>query len=309
MPSWPKSSLAFLPYSRLELPGWGKILHLAGVTRRTGWEAAPTRVARGKNHGYLMPLDLSNWSERLSYFLGRHHEVPTALFLKAAVRPGDTFIDVGGNIGMITLHAAALVGPTGRVHTFEPNPALVTRLQKLIDLNHLTHVTLHPAGLADAPAELTLRILHNHTGQGTLATIPTEDQSAVTQEYKVPIQVGDDALPPDLPAAPATLKIDVEGYELHALRGLRRTLDRLHPTVFTEVSPEYLQRAGASVPALIDYMRSHGYTPHNLTATRRGLTYALRLTPAKDAATLTTDNVVWIHPDSEGAARLRPHIS
>src|SRR5690242_13564500 len=108
-----KPALTLLPYSRLELPGWGKLLRLCGAMNRTGWEGAPVRTIRGKKHGYLMPLDLSNWSERLTYFLGRHHEIFTSLFLEAAVRPGETFIDVGGNIGMITLHAAALVGPAG----------------------------------------------------------------------------------------------------------------------------------------------------------------------------------------------------
>ena len=47
----------------------------------------------------------------------------------------------------------------------------------------------------------------------------------MTQAYRVPIVVADDALPVDL-AGPATAKIDVEGYELHALRGMRRMLER-----------------------------------------------------------------------------------
>src|ERR1700722_18974466 len=143
--SWPKSALAVLPYSRLELPGWGKLLRLTGVLGKDGWQRAPTRAMRCKGHGYLLSLDLSNWSKRLSYFLGRHHEIATALFLRAAVSAGDTFIDVGANVGFVTLHAAALVGPTGRVYTFEPNPQLVDRLRKLIALNKLDHVTLHAA--------------------------------------------------------------------------------------------------------------------------------------------------------------------
>jgi len=306
--SWPRFTLALLPYSRLELPGWGRLLRVAGVTRSAdGWEGAPTRIIRCKNHGFLMPLNLSNWSERLSYFLGRHHEVAIALFLQAAVRAGETFIDVGGNIGMITLHAAALVGPTGRVHTFEPNPVLVERLQKLIVLNDLHHVTLHAAGLSDAPGELTLRVLHDHPGQGTLGEISAADQSAVTQEYRVPVRVADDVLTPDL-SGPATIKIDVEGYELHVLRGLRQTLVRLRPIVVSEVSGDYLRRAGTSVAELFAFMKSLGYAGYVVDAARRALRHSLRLLPTADPSRVVAENVAWLHPESPGFARLAEFV-
>lgn len=308
MPStWPKFALALLPYARLELPGWGRLLRRFGVMRNGGWDGAPMRTLRCKNHGYRIPLDLSDWSERLSYFLGRYHEIPTALFFQAVVGAGETFIDIGGNVGMITLHAAALVGPAGRVHTFEPNPDLVGRLRKLIALNDLQSVTLHAAGLSDAPGELTLRILYNHPGQGTLGDIDPADKSGVTREYRVPVRVGDDVLPPDLPG-PATIKIDVEGYELHVLRGLRQTLARLRPVVFTEVSDDYLRRAGSSVDALFAFMHDLGYVAYNVGTIRRTFRHSLRLTAAADPSQVTAGNVAWFDRESPRFARVAEFV-
>ena len=58
----------------------------------------------------------------------------------ACIRPGDTFVDVGGNIGMITLLGSRLVGERGRVHTFEPNPDAGLTAQEVRD-----HVAAHLA--------------------------------------------------------------------------------------------------------------------------------------------------------------------
>lgn len=70
-------TLLALPYARLELPGWGQLLKKVGVYRNELWEHTLTRTIRGKWHGYLMTLDLSNWSERQTYFLGRFYDLPT----------------------------------------------------------------------------------------------------------------------------------------------------------------------------------------------------------------------------------------
>jgi FkbM family methyltransferase len=305
-----RASLLALPYARLELPGWGKLLGLLGVMHREGWDGAPTRTIRGRNHGYLMPLDLSNWSERLTYFLGRHHEIPTAMFLQAAVRKGETFIDVGGNIGMVTLHAARLVGPTGHVHTFEPNPVMVDRLRGLIALNQIKHVTLHAAALADQAGELVLRVLHDHPGQGTLGEIPSADRDAITQEYRVPVRVGDEALANSgaSMSGALTIKVDAEGYELHVFRGLRGTIERHSPAICCEVCPPYLARAGTTVDELFAFMHGLGYEAYCVTTPTRRLRHPLHLVHAAAPADLIEDNVAWLKQGSEGFDRLRRFI-
>ena len=295
-----------VPYARLELPGWGRVLRAAGVLDddATGrWADAPTVTVRGKLHRYQMTLDLSNWSERRTFFLARFYDLPTQLFVKQFVRLGDSFVDVGGNIGMITLLAARRVGASGRVHTFEPNPAAFERLRAAIEANALAHVTARPLALSDAPGELTLSVLHNHTGMGTLAPLPEKDRAKVTGHYTVPVARGDDVLPPRL-RGPLTIKIDVEGYECHALRGLGATIDRLRPAVVAEALPQTLSRAGESVESLCGLMHCHGYATYALDLAPAGLRYRLGLAPVPPGTTPTSSNLVFIHPDSEHGHRL-----
>jgi FkbM family methyltransferase len=293
-----------VPYARLELPGWGRVLGMAGVlSDDERWRGAPTVTVRGKFHGYLMSLDLSNWSERRTYFLGRFYELATQLFVRQFVRLGDSFVDVGGNIGMITLLAAHGVGASGRVHAFEPNPVAFGRLKRALEVNRIAHVTARQVALGDRPGEMVLSVLLGHTGMGTLGELNAADQGKVTDRHKVEVVRGDDVLPPHLPG-PMTIKIDVEGFECHALRGLSRTLDRLRPAVIAEALPVTLARAGESVPALLALMEGHGYRAYDLDIEPDGLRYGMKLTTLTGADALGGSNVAFIHPDSEHAHRL-----
>src|SRR5262245_49548095 len=116
--------LAVRPYVRRELPGWGRVYAamVGGYRRDWLWAAAKVRTIRGKRHGYAMRLDLSKWADRSAFFLGRWYDLNTQLLMSALLRPGDTVVDVGANRGMFALAASRLVGETGRVVCFEPNP-------------------------------------------------------------------------------------------------------------------------------------------------------------------------------------------
>ena len=65
------------------------------------------------------------------------------------LRPGDTFIDAGANIGLFTLLALSVVGDKGHVHAFEPNPLVAAMLRESLALNAADNVTVHEIGLSD----------------------------------------------------------------------------------------------------------------------------------------------------------------
>jgi FkbM family methyltransferase len=292
-----------LPYARLELPGWGRVLRATGVFANDRWAGAPTRRIRGKLHGYEMTLDLANWSERHTYFLGRFYDLEMQQFIQQFVRPGDTFIDVGSNVGMIALLAARCVGPTGRVLAFEPNPVAYQRLRETLDANGLEFVKTEQCGLSDAPGELTLNVLKGHTGMGTMARPHDADQQHVTARHVVRVARGDDVLPADL-SGPAMLKIDVEGFECHVLRGLPRTLSRVRPVVLAEALPGHLERAGASLKEMLDLLEGHGYRTYDIGMTRVRLRYRLSLSPLAPGARPEGTDLVFVHPDSPHGQRL-----
>jgi FkbM family methyltransferase len=305
--SYPLLAKIALPYARFELPGWGKLLRAVGVYDHDKWDGAPQRVIRGKLHGYSMRLSLESWSERQTYFLGRYYELNTQAFAMACVRPGDTFVDVGGNIGMMTLLGARLVGPRGAVHTFEPNPREQRTIERALADNGLANVALHKVGLSDAAAELTLSVITAHTGMATFATVEGADAKLISARHVARVVRGDEELPAALPGA-VTAKVDIEGFECRALRGLERTLGRYRPAVCTEVIGPYLKRAGASVRELFELMRGHGYRAYDIGLRRKMFRHrlSLRLIDGPDESMDT--NVAWVVPGTVHEARLAPFV-
>lgn len=314
--SVPRLPFLALPYLRSELPGWGRLFAVCRINDGKGdqWRNAGRRTIVGKWHGYRMDLDLSNWSERTTYFLGRFYDLDLQLLLNAALRPGDRMADVGANIGMITLHAASLVGPGGRVESFEPNPRCLQRLRQALEANRISQVRVHPMGLSDKNETLTLRVLTDHDGMGTFAEVQGKEAEMVSRTFEVPVGVGDEVLLKDAQDEKplALVKIDVEGYEHHVLRGLRKTLEKYKPIVVAEVVSDNLKRAGTSRAQIDQFMRELGYgQPCALGTKRRVLRHHLRLRRiaegAQEAARET--DFVWMHPANEVSARLEPYLS
>jgi FkbM family methyltransferase len=307
--TYPRMPFVVLPLTRLECPGWGKLLRVARISVPPGstvWENAPTRTIRGKAHGFLMELNLENWSERMTYFLGRYYELPLQLLLESALLPGDRVVDVGGNIGMVTLLAARRVGPGGRVDTFEPNPKCIARIRSALRLNKIDWVTIHPMGLSNEVTELELSITHDHSGVGTFAPIG-DVQGAPVERFKLKVVRGDELLLSR--AQPIKLmKIDVEGFEVKALQGLTQTLQRDRPLVVLETVDSHLKRAGSSARELFDVMHALGYQAYVLGTRRKGLRQTLSLVPVATAAQAGPDsNVLWAHPSGQTLPNLPSH--
>jgi FkbM family methyltransferase len=305
--NYPKYALPILPYTRLELPGWGTLLKLAGALGNDEfWQDAPTKTIRGKWHNYIMTLDLANWSERLTYFLGRFYDLPTQLFIKEAVKKGDSFLDIGANIGMITLLAARYVGDNGIVLAFEPNPIAAQRLKAAAIANQLEQVTIHQCGLADREDKLTLNVATKHTGTGTFGQFSQEDFSSDSQQYEVPVYCGDTLLGDRLSGV-TFIKIDVEGFEPYVIQGLSKTIENLQPVIITEAIEEHLKRAGSSLEKLFALMQAYGYQAFDLKAKKSFWHHNLELNRVKTR--LETDNIVWLPNSEKILSKFEPWIT
>jgi hypothetical protein len=147
------------PYIRSELPGWGKLarlLRVAGNENDKYWPKGWFAETVGKRHGYVMRLDLGDWSERISYFLGRYYDLCTQHIMSKYLKEGDRVLDVGANIGMLTIHAASLVGSSGRVDAVEPHPEGQARISRLKQDNCITQIELHSCGCSKTSGEAFL---------------------------------------------------------------------------------------------------------------------------------------------------------
>ena len=177
------------------------------------------------------------------------------------LRPGDVVFDVGGNIGLFSLPAAAkLRALGGRVVSFEPAPLWYRRLCENASLNALDNVDCHNVGLSDRAftAEMVMRDLQG-SGMGSIKTdFAGKLDAADVRSVPVSIVAGEAYMEAKGLSAPNIVKIDVEGAELGVLRGLANVLQRdTCRLLLIEVHPAYLDEPDERVTEVLE---SYGFT-------------------------------------------------
>lgn len=204
--------------------------------------------------GWRVRLDLRDHIQR-SVWLGTYERELVA-GIRRVLRPGDTFLDVGANMGFFTLLAARLVGPAGRVIAVEPSPWAADRLAATLAENGIRHVTLVRAALGERPGSLELH-MPRHVGNHTPTMVAA---GADTEPLTVPVRTLDALLEElDVPRIDA-MKMDVEGFEPAVLRGAPSTLaDGRIAELFVELNEHWLRRAGSSSRELYDMLARAGF--------------------------------------------------
>lgn len=165
-----------------------------------------------------------------------HWEPHIAAVLARHLAPGAVFVDVGANVGVMAFRAARLVGPTGKVIAFEPDPANAVLFLQGVAANGFAQVRLFPLALSDAPAVFAMQGGSN----GYLV-------AAGTTEVMAQAIPGDELLGGE--PRVDLVKLDIEGHEPRALRGLARVLARHRPWVLCEFNPRCLRAHGGTRPA------------------------------------------------------------
>jgi len=168
-----------------------------------------------------------------------HHKEPETLdWLESHLKPSSTFIDIGANIGVFTIYAAAKC-PDAIVHAFEPAPHNVARLLENVRLNRLRNVTVWNCALGRKPGPDCLFLSSYLTG-GSMHSL---GDAAIVRRFgqevlgSCGVMVGslDDLIGAGRVPVPTLLKIDVDGLEQDVMAGAERTLiDRRVETVLIE---------------------------------------------------------------------------
>lgn len=201
--------------------------------------------------------------------LGRGLAEPFMVQLfRQVVRPGASVLDIGAFLGQYSLLAAQLVGPTGRVYSFEPDPRNYPFLVRNLERNGLgDRVVAVPSAVADRAGTQDLFIDPN-VGSGSSLAFRRRRRVAAMPVTCVAI---DEFL--DESAVADVIKLDVEGGEVRALRGMERTIRRGSPklVLFVECFPEGLRAAGTSAPELIRQLEALGFTVLVIDERRRRL--------------------------------------
>lgn len=218
----------------------------------------------------ILPLADYNW--RHLYFHGSYEPHVTAL-VEQLLHPGETAVDVGANIGFYTARFARRVGPAGRVHAFEANPVLVDRLERMIPLNGFSDcVRLHPVAVSDR--EGTARFyLSDHLDTTGMSSLVRKTYLEDAVSIEVPTTTLDRCAREQAIGPIALLKMDIEGAEIAALRGMEETLRARPPrAILCEVADNRHSLATDSVAfadgsALIAFLREWQYTPFRIGPT------------------------------------------
>jgi FkbM family methyltransferase len=198
---------------------------------------------RARHRGYL-------WDLRA----GCKEPLMARLF-ERSVRPGATVIDAGSYVGFYALVAARRAGPEGRVFAFEPNPEAYAALCENLSRNGLEEIVdAVPFGLGERTRR---RRFYEAAGDGSESSLfPPRRSRRSIESACLSLDHALGERPIDV------LKLDIEGGEVEALRGMRRTLAASPDvSVFVECNPRALRRAGSSARALLDELRRTGLDP------------------------------------------------
>jgi FkbM family methyltransferase len=180
-------------------------------------------------------------------------------FLKAYLRPGDLFVDVGANIGLFSLIAARLVGPSGKVYAFEPTGRIYERLTNNVRLNGFDDILCFRLALSDQIGQQSLFISEDRFDAWNSFAHPVAGQSF--ENERVDCETWDDfALKHNLLGRIAMMKLDVEGWEARVLSGAKQALSREGaPLLQVEFTDATAASAGSSCEELYHVLESLGY--------------------------------------------------
>lgn len=203
-------------------------------------------LARARRNGVSWELDLREGLDLTLYVTG-YFQAHVVRAMRGLVMAGDTALDLGANMGAMTLHLARFVGDQGKVIAVEPTAGPFQRLERNLALNpHLArHVTARKVYLAAQPAD----VAPDH--------LPSSWRVSDRYESAHPVHGG---VPQTTSGAPVLtldalvqehqcerldfIKLDVDGAEAGIIRGGHRAISQHLPTMLVEIAPYALKEAG-----------------------------------------------------------------
>lgn len=222
------------------------------------------------------------------------YEKQDAAMMEDLLADGDTFFDIGANIGWYSINLA-LARRSSEFHAFEPLPKTFSQLSRNVSLNAVRNVHIHNFGFSEAAA--TLDFFYYPEGSGNASSRNLTGRSDV-EKVQCHVQRLDDHV------AATGLKIDfikcdVEGAELFVFRGGMKTIERDKPVIFSEILRKWSAKFDYDPNEIFDLLRSVGYRAY-VSESR-----VLRPFETMTDSTVET-NFFFLHPErhEEQIARL-----
>jgi FkbM family methyltransferase len=225
-------------------------------------------------------------------YLTGSYEAGTLSIIRKCLRKGDIFIDIGANIGLMSIFASRIVGNEGIVYSFEPVPETFMILKKNIEINNVKNISALDIALSNT--NRTYIIYTNpYGGKGSSSFIKPLGQSGV-KEYKVIAKRFDEFLATNYIANIRMIKIDVEGWELYVLKGAKFLLHNYDAPI---ICVEYSKLTGDNKNPIDLYNFIAEVNNYQIYKLKKGKGIPSKLTKIKDTSDLPIhDNLFCFLP-------------
>jgi FkbM family methyltransferase len=182
--------------------------------------------------------------------------------IRISLKNGGSALDIGANIGLQSIRMSQCAGETGKVFAFEPLIYLQEKFRRNMILNGAFNVKLFPFALADEEKDAEFTIDKKSWNHGTFSL---NDKNGGAERQQVVIKVAD--MIPEIGDMNALdlVKIDVEGFEFHVLKGLKKTLEKHKPRIIFEYDKNYWINAGQDITDCFTFLQLLGYTLYQVT--------------------------------------------
>jgi FkbM family methyltransferase len=212
-------------------------------------------------------------------------------FTQAYLRPGDAFLDVGANIGVFTLLAAACVGKQGFVRAYEPGRSAFEHLLENVQLNQLNQVELHCVALAEQPGQVSFLQTRDLTNRIVLSGEADDNGAESTTCITLDMAVADRRFEMG--------KMDVEGAEPLIFRRSQGALSEGNPPVWVlELKDRLLIKYGSSAEQFARFLQDYDYQLGSYDADRGQLDFLARPWQGRD-------NVIAVHASARDEVQRR----
>lgn len=239
-------------------------------------------------HGFKLHINpaLDNGVELSLHETGTY-EKGILLYLRSILKKGDCFVDVGANIGLMSIFAAECVGNSGKVLAYEAHPNTAELLLENIQLNSLTIIEVNQFALGSTEGKTHIYDNWQVNRGGASLVVKTNESVA----YDIEVKKLDSVFPSSL--IPKAIKIDVEGFELEVLKGAEETIRKFHPVLIVELSENRSNIHDSSIE-LIDFIKNLGnYRIYKLKGGKERKSKLIEITSNDQLP--QHDNVICIH--------------
>jgi len=201
--------------------------------------------------GHQMLLDSH---DSLNLSIDGVYEIEQTNYIKSVLKPGDFVLDIGANIGYYSLIIAKKIGPNGKVFCFEPDPGNFEILSKNISQNnYTTNSVLFNNAVSNENSKLKLYISELNSGDHRTYSSENDRNFIEIDALKI------DDIPELTNVKIKLIKMDIQGWEMYAVNGMRNLILNSKPIVISEFWPIGFKMSNTNPDEYFNFFEENGF--------------------------------------------------